>query len=319
VTTVLHVEDDEMLANAVKSALASFGFRGDFLIASTIEDARRILAAQEPRLDLVISDMDLGDGTGLEVIRAVRSSAFHAHVPILILSGQHDPSAATRAYALGANAYVLKSTRSRTTAQVVRTIYDHWLQDVRLPAKVQGHRTRDAISRIISIRSRVAQQYMNIAERFENTHDGFWMSIARREGNMANLTTFLREQAEDCQLPDDVLDGLEHHQRNVLRVLDDLDARPPATQDDAFRSLLDLSTPLDSPSLLVGMGLLFPVAHLAIGALLESLARSIEMICEEIEARTSDPSLLASISQLRSRATALRSLSAEESAAVQFQ
>jgi DNA-binding response OmpR family regulator len=58
-TTIFHVEDDELLAGAVQSAFEAFGFAGRFLTASTVREAEDLLAEASPTIDLVISDMSL--------------------------------------------------------------------------------------------------------------------------------------------------------------------------------------------------------------------------------------------------------------------
>lgn len=313
-TTILHVEEDELLAAAVRSAFVDFGFRGSFLTASGLKDAERLLADGHRRIDLVISDMELADGTGLDVVRAVRSSDVHGHVPILILSGGGDRATVDRAYALGANSYVTTSGRGRRTSEIVRTIYDHWLQDTCLPVPTLEGRTHDVIARAMSTRSRIGQHCIALAERFGGARGAFWMAVAQHEGNLANLLMFLEHQLAGHALPDEVLDDLEAHQKEVHRVLDVLSARPPASEDEAFRYLLALSGPIDTPAFARAVGLLFPASPLAIAAMLEAQARNCEAVADEIEARTSDPALREAATRVRANVMQLRSLRTDEGA-----
>jgi CheY-like chemotaxis protein len=247
-------------------------------------------------------------------VRVVRSNDAHGHVPILILSGSGDPRTIDRAYALGANSYVTTNARGRRTSEIVRTIYDHWLRDTRLPMTTLATRTADMIARGMSIRSRIAQHYMAIAERLGGARGEFWMGVAQREGNLANLLMFLGQQLDFHTLPDDILDEIEAHQREVLRVLDAIRARPPASEDDAFRYLLALSAPIDHPSFARAVGLLFPASPLAIAAMLEGQARTCEAVAAELDARTSDPSLHEAAARVRTNVAVLRSLRADEGA-----
>lgn len=307
-TAILHVEDNEFLAGAVQSAFEAFGFSGRFLIASTLKEAERILAEPQQRLDLVIADVELPDGTGLDVVRAVRSNPGHGHVPILILAGRADASTISRAYALGANSYITKAARGRAPAQVVRTIYDHWLRDVQLPpATIGSGRTHIVIARAMSIRSRLAKQFMTIAERLGGDEGDFWMGVAQREGNLANLLVFLVDQVKDRELPEDILDDLESHQKDTLRVLDELERKASITEDDAFRFLIALSAPTDTPAFVRGVALLFPASPLAMAALIDAQAASFETASAEIEARTKDLALRRGAGELREKATLLRS------------
>jgi two-component system chemotaxis response regulator CheY len=114
--TILHVEDDTALAEVVQMTFENFGFRGRTLHAETVAEAGMTvdgMARQGNPIDLIISDMSLPDGTGLDVVRHVRSNPGSERTPILILSGESDPSNVGRAYALGANCYVEKSPRGR--------------------------------------------------------------------------------------------------------------------------------------------------------------------------------------------------------------
>jgi DNA-binding NarL/FixJ family response regulator len=272
-----------------------------------MKEVERILAEPYQHLDLVISDVSLSDGTGLDVVRAVRSNLIHGRVPVLILSGRADPATVSRAYALGASSYVTKDVRGRTTAQVVRTIYDHWLHDARLPPAARPGRTYDVIARAMLIRSRIAQRYITTAEQLGSDEGDFWMGVAQREGNLANLLMFLLGRIGDREAPDDVLDELEVHQRETLRLLDELDRKPPTTEDDAFRYLLALSVPTDTTAFARFVGLLFPVSPVATAALLDAQATNFEVVSAQIEARTGDAELRQGAAQLRGRISLLRS------------
>ncbi|HEX7796234.1 MAG TPA: response regulator, partial [Vicinamibacterales bacterium] len=117
-TTVLHVEDDELLAEAVRAAFEAFGFRGTYLAAHSVQEAKLLLTTPAgPTVNLILSDMNLPDGTGLDVVRTVRSNPSRASVPIVILSGDTDPRAVDQSYVLGANAYIGKSERGRSLGE----------------------------------------------------------------------------------------------------------------------------------------------------------------------------------------------------------
>jgi CheY-like chemotaxis protein len=304
-TTILHVEDDELLAEAVASTFEAFGFPGRFLTASSFKKAQSIITDVQEELDLILSDMELLDGTGLDVVQLVRSTPVREHLPVLILSGRADPSTVNRAYALGANVYTTKSARGRNPDEVLRAIYEHWLKDARLPAAGSG-RTHRVIARATSIRSRLAQRYMTIAERLGSNHGDFWIAIAEREGNLANLLVFLLGQLGNRELPVDVLDDLDAHQRELLRVMDEPAGVSSFTEDDAFADLLALSAPTDAPAFTRALGLLFPAAPVAMGALLDAQASSFEMTAWEIENDSKDPDLRNEAEQLKRRATLLR-------------
>jgi hypothetical protein len=163
------------------------------------------------------------------------------------------------------------------------------------------------IARAISIRGRIAQHYVTTAEQQGSDTGDFWMGVAQREANLANLLMFLLARIGDREVPDDVLDELEAHQKETLRVLDELDAKPPTTEDDALRYLLALSAPTDTTAFARCVGLLFPASPLAMAALLDAQATNFEVVSAQIEARSSDAELRQDASQLRERIALLRS------------
>jgi hypothetical protein len=226
---------------------------------------------------------------------------------VLILSGGGKKSTVSQAYALGANSYTTKGGPRRTTAQIVRTIYDHWLQDARLPPAANHGRTYDVIARAISIRSRIAQHHMNTAEQRGSHEADFWIGVAQREANLANLLMFLMARIGDRNVPDEILDKLEVHQKETLRVLRELDENPPTTEDDDLRYLLALSAPTHTPEFARFVGSLFPASPIAMTALLDEQAASFEVLSSKIEARTRDAELRRGASQLRERSALLRS------------
>src|SRR3954471_17863236 len=121
---ILHVEDDLMLRSLVSLTFQNLGFRGKTVFATTIGQGERQLdkAAQEGRrFDLIISDMHLPDGKGLDLVRYVRASPMWRTTPTLILSGDANPQLVGRAYALGANAYIDKAPPNRSVCDVVST------------------------------------------------------------------------------------------------------------------------------------------------------------------------------------------------------
>src|SRR5262245_26557282 len=132
ISTILHVEDDLALRALVTLAFENFGYRGTVVAVGTVHAAIKRLdetAQAAGTFDLVISDMHLPDGSGLDVVRHLRSTRAWMFTPVLILSGDVDPKKVGRAYALGANAYVDKSPAGRSLSDVLRSLYHHWVKD----------------------------------------------------------------------------------------------------------------------------------------------------------------------------------------------
>jgi two-component system chemotaxis response regulator CheY len=69
-------------------------------------DAMRLLPRD--RYDLIITDINMTDINGLELIRFIRRSAHHRQTPLLVISTLRAKQDAERGLALGANVYLPK-------------------------------------------------------------------------------------------------------------------------------------------------------------------------------------------------------------------
>lgn len=279
--TMLHVEDDSALAELVQAAFEGFGFRGTTLTAETVAEADQILddvARRRGVIDLILSDMMLPDGTGLDVVRHARRNSSWEHTPILILSGDADPDRVGRAYALGANCYVSKAPRGRSLGDVVKTLYDHWLKDAVLPKDGPSDRTHQFITRAINVRSRHAAFYLRMAEQFADSPSevAFWMARALTESNQVNLLRFLQQQFVGHTWPAELLDEVEQAQATAERALaaveHAVEDRPITTRDEAYRRTIELVSIMKVRSYARLLSYLFPVKPVAIAALIDALA-----------------------------------------------
>lgn len=108
---VLVVEDSVSARAFVRAViegveLSPGGRRYEVVEASSGFDAMRLL----PRgpYDLIVTDINMSDINGLELIRFIRKSAHHATTPLLIVSTLRARSDVERGLSLGANAYLPK-------------------------------------------------------------------------------------------------------------------------------------------------------------------------------------------------------------------
>ncbi|HVY48320.1 MAG TPA: response regulator [Minicystis sp.] len=106
---ILVVEDSAAMRAFVRGALEtapSLAGEVDVVEAQSGFDALRLLP--RGRYDLVITDINMPDINGLELIKFVRQSAHHQGVPVLIISTQSSDKDKERGLALGADAFLAK-------------------------------------------------------------------------------------------------------------------------------------------------------------------------------------------------------------------
>lgn len=106
---ILVVEDSNSTRAFVRSALEAEELAGspaEVVEAASGFDALRLL----PRgsYDLVITDINMPDINGLELLAFIRKSEKHRDVPVLIISTQSAARDRERGLSLGADAYLIK-------------------------------------------------------------------------------------------------------------------------------------------------------------------------------------------------------------------
>lgn len=101
---VFVVEDEPDLRSMLKIVLQAHGYR--VTDVGTARQALDLVAEHSP--DLVILDMLLPDGNGLEVCRHMRSNPSQQHVPILMISAWAHPADVSACFAAGANDFLPK-------------------------------------------------------------------------------------------------------------------------------------------------------------------------------------------------------------------
>jgi two-component system, chemotaxis family, chemotaxis protein CheY len=119
---VLIVEDSASMRAFVRAALIGAGGLGELEIGEAQNgfDALRLL----PRgaWDLVITDINMPDINGLELISFIKKSEAHKATPILIISTASAERDRERGLQLGASGYLVKPFSAEALAEQVRSL-----------------------------------------------------------------------------------------------------------------------------------------------------------------------------------------------------
>lgn len=100
-TTILVIDDEPQIRRAVRNALANADTR--VLEAATARDGVDTAAAEQP--SLIVLDLGLPDGSGLDVCRDLRA---FTTAPIVVLSARHQESEKVALLDAGADDYITK-------------------------------------------------------------------------------------------------------------------------------------------------------------------------------------------------------------------
>jgi len=98
---ILIVEDDKYIINFLSMSLKKENY--GFYVAKSVEEAMSLFYANRP--DMLILDLGLPDGDGMEVVKAVREVS---QVPIIVVSARQEEQQKIQALDMGADDYVTK-------------------------------------------------------------------------------------------------------------------------------------------------------------------------------------------------------------------
>lgn len=114
-TTVMVVDDHPMWRDGVARDLTEAGYD---VVAAVGEVAQAIRVGTALRPDVIVLDLQLGDGSGVEVIRGVLDA--HAQARILVLSASAEHQDVLDAVKAGALGYLVKSAGREEFLAAVR-------------------------------------------------------------------------------------------------------------------------------------------------------------------------------------------------------
>jgi two-component system chemotaxis response regulator CheY len=119
---ILVVDDSAAMRAFIRAALEEAGVAGlegevEVVEATSGFNALRLL----PRgpYDLVITDINMPDINGLELVKFVRESEHHKEVPLLIISTQSSEKDRDRGLALGADGFLAKPFKPEELREAV--------------------------------------------------------------------------------------------------------------------------------------------------------------------------------------------------------
>lgn len=117
--SILIVEDSATTRSLIRAVVEEVG---DFNIieAPTGFDALKCLPAQD--FDLVLTDINMPDINGLELINFVKSNPRYNHIPLIIITTERSEEDKKRGMALGAVAYVTKPFKAPELQDTIRKI-----------------------------------------------------------------------------------------------------------------------------------------------------------------------------------------------------
>lgn len=166
-TRVLVVDDEPAIRESLAFALKREGF--GVLEAASLKEAR---ALTDEQADLIILDLVLPDGNGLDFLRALRA---HSDIPVIVLTSRDDETDRVLGLEMGADDYVVKPFSPREVAARVRAVLR------RAAAKAQPEEDKPLEAGALRVDPRTRKAAISGSE----------LMLSRTEFNL--LVAFLRE------------------------------------------------------------------------------------------------------------------------------
>ncbi len=118
---ILVVDDMATMRRIIKSLLEQLGFKN----IDEAEDGQVALKKlKENSYDFVITDWNMPNMTGLELVQSIRSDEEIKHLPVLMVTAEAKKENVIAAIKAGVNNYVVKPFTAETLKEKIEKIFD---------------------------------------------------------------------------------------------------------------------------------------------------------------------------------------------------
>ncbi|MEA2723673.1 MAG: two-component system, response regulator RegA [Gemmatimonadales bacterium] len=112
---VLLADDDRVLTHLLSTRLGAKGAQ----ITVAHDAMQALMTAMRSPPDVIVLDIQMPGGTGIEALRKLKRSARTSTIPVVVLSGSVAPDASEAVKALGAVEFILKPVDPDVLYQVL--------------------------------------------------------------------------------------------------------------------------------------------------------------------------------------------------------
>ena len=115
---ILTVDDSASIRMTTKIALTNAGYQ----VTEAVDGADGLAKAKAGTFDLIVTDLNMPNMNGLEMIEALRQSPAHTGIPIIFLTTESDADMKARAKAAGATGWVTKPFDPENLVKIAKKV-----------------------------------------------------------------------------------------------------------------------------------------------------------------------------------------------------
>jgi two-component system chemotaxis response regulator CheY len=115
---ILTVDDSASIRMTTKIALTNAGYQ----VTEAVDGQDGLAKAKAATFDLIITDLNMPNMNGLEMIEALRQSPAHTGIPIIFLTTESDADMKARAKAAGATGWLTKPFDAENLVKIAKKV-----------------------------------------------------------------------------------------------------------------------------------------------------------------------------------------------------
>ena len=120
---ILVVDDFSTMRRIVRNLLVELGFSGQ-LIQEADDGANAMVMLKSQPFDMVVTDWNMPNMTGIDLLRAIRAEASLKGLPVLMVTAENNRDQIIAAAQAGVNGYIVKPFTAVTLKEKLGKIFE---------------------------------------------------------------------------------------------------------------------------------------------------------------------------------------------------
>ncbi len=198
--SVVLIDDDETWVRTQRRLLERAHDRLQVSTATSYEDAQATLGEQRP--DCIVCDYQLGDGTGLDLLTAIRAA--EPDIPFILVTGEGNEAVASDAIGEQVTDYIRKRDLSSQPTRLATRIESAVTADRTRRALTRERKTKETLLELVTASTTRSELGRNVCEHLVDTgYACAWIGTLDDDRQLVPLSTAGETEYLESALPID--------------------------------------------------------------------------------------------------------------------